>query len=275
MNSEETYGEKFFLEFAKEILLYLRAEHRKELAERKEKERIEKEIEAHKIREKFIPKIEEEQKKPPQIQEIKKEIPKIIQQQVIQKPQTPIQIIPKPTISPQQPQPIPQIQQPKILPPLPQKEVEKKYTEEIKPENEDKALPELFPEKMMGLIKDKLITYIECPGQNQALTIKKSGNTLKTNVYLEKEEIDQLIEGFSQRTRIPLVDGMLTARHINFEISAISSDSIGSSFILKKIQDPSNQIIEAPRSNLINPFAQRQKILVRGPGNFNQSKIKF
>jgi len=95
--------------------------------------------------------------------------------------------------------------------------------------------------KIIVLIRDPLITYIECPSENQNITIKKAGQTLKTQITLTKEEIKSIIVDFSEKTRIPLVEGMLNARYKDLEISAIVSEVISPSFIIRKDIIPSMQ----------------------------------
>ncbi|MDP1729277.1 MAG: hypothetical protein Q8L27_03685 [archaeon] len=88
--------------------------------------------------------------------------------------------------------------------------------------------------KAQELINDNLITYIECPGENKSIIIKKAGMTSTVSVNLSNQEIVEIIKSFSERARIPLIEGMLNARLANVEISAVVSGEAGSSFIIKK-----------------------------------------
>lgn len=88
--------------------------------------------------------------------------------------------------------------------------------------------------KVQGLINDNLITYIECPGENQNPIIRKAGITSTVQINLNNHEILEIIKSFSERARIPLIEGMLNARISNVEISAVVSGEAGSSFIIKK-----------------------------------------
>jgi hypothetical protein len=88
--------------------------------------------------------------------------------------------------------------------------------------------------KILFLIRDPQVDYIECPAENQNIMIKKAGHTLKTQVILTKEEIISIITAFSEKTRIPLIEGLLNAKYDNLEMSAIVSNVISPSFIIKK-----------------------------------------
>lgn len=90
-------------------------------------------------------------------------------------------------------------------------------------------------EKLMFLVKDPTVTYIECPGINKNVIIKKVGMTLKTQIILGKDEILRIIKSFSETARIPLIEGLLTARIQNLEISAIVTEKGNSSFIIRKV----------------------------------------
>jgi hypothetical protein len=103
--------------------------------------------------------------------------------------------------------------------------------------------------KIIALARDPLVTYIECAGESKNIVIKKTGQTFKTSLTLAKEEIIAIIKDFSEKTRIPLVEGMLNARYQNLEISAVVSELIPPSFIIRKdiIQNQLNIIKQRPR----------------------------
>ena len=103
------------------------------------------------------------------------------------------------------------------------------------PQNIPQPLPgEINFGKIILLSRDPLIEYIECVSEGQGIIIKKAGQTIKTQITLTKEEIVTIIKDFSEKTRIPLIEGMLNARYGTFEISAIVSDIISPSFIIRK-----------------------------------------
>ncbi len=89
--------------------------------------------------------------------------------------------------------------------------------------------------RIMFLIRDPAVTYIECPGIDKNIIIKRAGMTLRTQIKLTKDEILTLIKAFSETARIPLIEGLLTARIQNLEISAVVTEKGVPSFIIRKI----------------------------------------
>ncbi len=84
------------------------------------------------------------------------------------------------------------------------------------------------------LIKDPAVTEIECTGSDEALLVKKGGVVQKTHIKLSVEEIYQLIAEFSQKTKIPVIDGTLKTAADNLILTAVLSEILGQKFILQK-----------------------------------------
>ena len=89
-------------------------------------------------------------------------------------------------------------------------------------------------EKLNFLIKDPAVTEIECTGSDQPLLVKKAGAVQRTKVRLSIEEIYELIAEFSQKTRIPVIEGTFKAALSNLILTAILSETLGPRFILQK-----------------------------------------
>lgn len=98
-------------------------------------------------------------------------------------------------------------------------------------------------EKLNFLIKDPAVTEIECIGSEQTLLVKKAGVVQKTHVKLSIEEIYQLIAEFSQKTKIPVIDGTIKAALNNLILTAVLSEILGPRFILQK-KNPFQQLIQ-------------------------------
>ena len=64
----------------------------------------------------------------------------------------------------------------------------------------------------------------------------------KTNIVLDKEDIDQIIKAFSEKARIPIHGGILKMVVGRLVLSAIISEIIGSKFIIKKMAYSQDQI---------------------------------
>ncbi|MCK4553331.1 hypothetical protein KAT80_03945 [Candidatus Pacearchaeota archaeon] len=89
--------------------------------------------------------------------------------------------------------------------------------------------------KLNPLIKDPLVNSIECSGTDEPVTVRGKMGIKKTNIILNKEEIDQTIKKFSETAKIPMHEGVLKIAAGRLILSAVISDIIGSKFIIKKM----------------------------------------
>jgi len=89
--------------------------------------------------------------------------------------------------------------------------------------------------KIELFLKDPFIQSIECTGPGQNILIKRQNKITPTRVILTPEEIKNIINNFSQNAKIPIIEGILKAAVGNLIISAITSEFIGSKFIINKI----------------------------------------
>ena len=97
-------------------------------------------------------------------------------------------------------------------------------------------------ESLNALIRNPAINEIECIGVDNPLMIKIRGMTQKTQVKLTIEEIYDLIAEFSQKTRIPVINGSIKAALNNMIITAVLSETLGPRFILQKMRRPQTYI---------------------------------
>jgi hypothetical protein len=88
--------------------------------------------------------------------------------------------------------------------------------------------------KLTPIIQDVSISSIECPGPGKNINIIRAGQKQFTKIILSPHEINDLLEDFSQKANIPLIEGIFRAAVDDLIINAIISDSIGSRFIIKK-----------------------------------------
>lgn len=86
--------------------------------------------------------------------------------------------------------------------------------------------------KLNRFLSDKAVTMIECPGPNKFLFVKKAGQVTLTKARLSQEEIETIIENFSQESRIPVIGGVFKASVGNLTITAVVSEFVGSKFII-------------------------------------------
>lgn len=89
--------------------------------------------------------------------------------------------------------------------------------------------------KITPLIKDPFVRIIECDGPNQNLIVKGNMGIKRTNIILDKEEINEVIQKISKATKIPIQEGIFKVAVGKLIFLAIISEIIGSKFIIKKM----------------------------------------
>jgi hypothetical protein len=94
--------------------------------------------------------------------------------------------------------------------------------------------------KIEPLLKDNMIQTIECPGPGKNILVKKLNKINVTKLALSQEEINDIITEFSNMAKIPLLGSILKAAVGNMLISAVTSDFVGSRFIINKINPAVN-----------------------------------
>lgn len=90
-------------------------------------------------------------------------------------------------------------------------------------------------DKLNSLIKDPQVRVIECNGENENIVVKGTMGTKKTNIILNKQEINQVIKNFSEEAKIPFHEGVFRVAIGKLILSAIISEVISSKFIIKKM----------------------------------------
>ena len=95
--------------------------------------------------------------------------------------------------------------------------------------------------KLNPLIKDPAVRLIEVNPDEKVMVIGTMG-TKPTDIILNKEDIDRVINKFSGVSRIPTNEGIYRVIAGNLILSAIISSVIGSKFVIKKMvyPNPSN-----------------------------------
>ncbi len=99
-----------------------------------------------------------------------------------------------------------------------------------------------------ALIQDPMVQSIECDGPDQKILIRTAANQAKsTEVVLSAEDISQIINSFSQESKIPVNEGVFRVVVGKLTLSAIISEVIGSKFIIKKLMAPRMMMGLPPR----------------------------
>lgn len=91
--------------------------------------------------------------------------------------------------------------------------------------------------KLNPLIKDPAVRIIEA-NPDEPVTVTGTMGTKPTNIILNKEDIDRIINKFSEVSKIPTTEGIYRVAVGNLILSAIISETIGSKFIIKKMIAP-------------------------------------
>jgi len=90
-------------------------------------------------------------------------------------------------------------------------------------------------EKLNPLIKDPAVKVIECNGPDENIIVRGTMGAKRTNIILNKEDIDNIIKKFSETAKIPIHEGIFRVVVGKLILSAIISDVVGSKFIIKKM----------------------------------------
>jgi hypothetical protein len=89
-------------------------------------------------------------------------------------------------------------------------------------------------EKISPLINDPMVQLIDCPGPEKIVSITSFGQIKTTGIILSKEEIDQILQNFSDKSRIPLIPGVFKALIENLSVTAVISELLGNRFVIQK-----------------------------------------
>lgn len=96
--------------------------------------------------------------------------------------------------------------------------------------------------KLDDLIRDPDVKIIECNGYDDNVIVKGNMGEQKTAITLTKIEIDNIINTFSSKTKIPAHEGIYKVVFGKLILMAIISEAIGSRFIIKKMEQQKSPI---------------------------------
>ena len=92
--------------------------------------------------------------------------------------------------------------------------------------------------KLNPLIRDSLVKVIECNGANEKIVVMGRMGRKSTKIILTKEEIDNIINKFSEATKIPVQEGVFKVVFGRLIFSAIVSGVVSSKFLIRKMPGP-------------------------------------
>ena len=90
--------------------------------------------------------------------------------------------------------------------------------------------------KLNPLVTDPVISFIECNGADENIIVKGSMGMKKTNIRLTKEDIKEVINKFSEKTKIPVQEGVFKVAIGTLIFTAIISEVVSSRFIIQKMK---------------------------------------
>lgn len=100
--------------------------------------------------------------------------------------------------------------------------------------------------KLSSLGKDPMIDIIECFGPGKEIVVRGPGGRKKTGIILSSDEVDEVIQNFSDAAMIPLHEGVFKVAYGHYIFSAIVSELVSSKFIIRKMKyNPSFQMSNA------------------------------
>jgi hypothetical protein len=99
--------------------------------------------------------------------------------------------------------------------------------------------------KLNPLIKDPAVRIIEVNPDEKVMVTGTMG-TRPTGIIMNKEDINRVINKFSEISKIPVTEGVYKVVTGNLILSAIISDVIGSKFVIKKMAYPMRQQYQNP-----------------------------
>jgi len=125
---------------------------------------------------------------------------------------------------------------PKIIPKTPREEKPQTLVEQKPvPPSEDIEQAAVNLGKVTQFLKDPSVLSVECPGPGKNILVNRSGAIQTTPLTLNKEEIDSLIQEISDKTKIPIVPGLLKTAFQDLILTAVISEYVGTRFILQKM----------------------------------------
>ncbi len=85
------------------------------------------------------------------------------------------------------------------------------------------------------LLKDNAVKNIECNGPGKRIVVMGRMGMRATNIILTKEEIDDVVEKFSEASKIPYSPGVFRVVVGKLILYAIISEVVGTRFLIKKM----------------------------------------
>jgi hypothetical protein len=89
--------------------------------------------------------------------------------------------------------------------------------------------------RLNPLVQDPAVSSIECNGTEEPVMVKGNMGAKTTSITLNKDEINNILQKFSEESKIPIHEGVFKIVVGRLILSAIVSEVIGSKFIIRKM----------------------------------------
>jgi len=84
------------------------------------------------------------------------------------------------------------------------------------------------------ILNDVSVQTVECPGPNKQVLVYKNGKIQAANLTLNGDEINNIMNSLSKKTRIPIGSGFFKAAIGPYIITAVMSEFVGTRFIIQR-----------------------------------------
>lgn len=88
--------------------------------------------------------------------------------------------------------------------------------------------------KVTQFLLDPAVISVEVPGPDKNILVNRSGKIQVSPESLTKQEIEKIMHEISEKTRIPLSEGVIKTAVQDLIITAVLSDFVGTRFIIQK-----------------------------------------
>jgi len=105
------------------------------------------------------------------------------------------------------------------------------HLEYLKPKNA--IINDIDLYKITSLVQNPEVKMIIANPDEKVSIIEATGTRI-TDITLSKEDIDRIINSFSEKSKVPIEEGIYKINFGNLTLSAVISQIIGSRFVIKK-----------------------------------------
>jgi len=91
-------------------------------------------------------------------------------------------------------------------------------------------------DRLNKIFADPAVQVLNCPGPNKNVLITRLGMVQPSQISFNENEINDFMKDLSEKTRIPLIPGLIKVIFQNLIITSVVSEFIGTKFIAERRQ---------------------------------------